>query len=391
MHAEGVVKQPQTVSAGDNMEKLKILVVEHDKGTQALYQHGLDENLFERRFADTGEGALAAYEDSRPDIIILDIGLPDIDGISILRKIREEKKDALTTIIVAGSLSGRDTVEKSINIGIDGFIVKPFHHRKISENIMNCHNRHSSTNTAFDSDTLNEMIKHNWSHLDTIEGDLRKIDLSVGMEIRINIQGIDSKLKSFITGIHHGQYILIQCPGMAAIEPILFTGNVVHVVYIYLGNLYSFKSYILNSISVPSKLIFLSYPESVEVYRLRRNRRANCFLNASIRSADGEIEYTGVVLDISLGGCRFVTIPNAGISRLIQVQDEIKITLEVTGSIDPLLLSGELRSITQDSRRISMGIMFVELGNTARKTIDHYIKTVMNLSQDRIEHFATDQ
>lgn len=288
------------------MEKLKILIVEDDKSTQTIYNHALNEQIFDKLFASTGNDALSVYQEWRPDIIILDIGLPDVDGVFVLNKIRKESKDISTTIIVASSLSDRERVVECVKIGIQGFVVKPIHSQTISEQILQYYNKANKLKNESDHndpDIIVELSKHKWSNLEYTEVSTIKVEINVGIEIVIEIKGVIARLHSFVTGIHHGQYIMVQCPKMTGIDTKLFEGNSVRITYLYSGNIYMFNSNILNFIRSPSRLIFLSYPASVEVQQLRKEQRVNCFLKGLLKVVNHMVEYNGMVIDICVGGC----------------------------------------------------------------------------------------
>ena len=83
-----------------------------------LRRHGMDVED-----APTGEDALERYERVRPDLVVLDLGLPGIDGLEVIRRIRER---APTPIIV---LSARDAERQKISaldLGADDYVTKPF-------------------------------------------------------------------------------------------------------------------------------------------------------------------------------------------------------------------------------------------------------------------------
>lgn len=367
------------------MKGLKTLIVEDDKTTQILYKHGLNEKMFEIRLADTGQSALDIYQEWAPDIVLLDIGLPDIDGISVLRKIREELKDLSTTIIIASSLADREHVVECMKTGIHGFIVKPIHTQTISEKILQYHNRKEGRHHSLANDIVTEMSKYSWSNLCDAQTSMSKVPISLGIEVLLEIKGIDSRLRSFVTGLHHGEYLLIQCPRIPGIETKLYEGNRIRVVYLHDGTVCAFKTQILNFIRNPSRLIFLSYPDSVDVLELRKNPRISCFLKASVRSKEHNTEYDGVVLDINSEGCRFATSPpsevvhsSGQVLRPIHVGEKIEVTVEFAGPKESISFLGVVRNIAESKNRISMGIQFAESNTDAITTVDNYIKTVLN-------------
>jgi DNA-binding response OmpR family regulator len=117
-------------------QKLKTLIIEDSKPIHVIYNAGLSDIVFEKRFEKDGYEALETYNKWKPDIIVLDIMIPGMSGYSLLKEIRQEKKDATTTVVVASSLSGQDTVGDVLKLGVQGYIVKPFTHKEIGHKIL---------------------------------------------------------------------------------------------------------------------------------------------------------------------------------------------------------------------------------------------------------------
>ena len=72
---------------------MKILIVDDDLNIQRLYREELEEEGYETIIASDGTAALELFEKEKPDIVTLDILLPDSDGISILRKMKEKRPE----------------------------------------------------------------------------------------------------------------------------------------------------------------------------------------------------------------------------------------------------------------------------------------------------------
>ena len=85
---------------------MKLLVVDDDINIQRLYQEELEEEGYEVVIASTGNDALDLFEKENPDIVTLDILMPDIDGISLLRKMKEKRPDI--PIIMSTAYDYRD-------------------------------------------------------------------------------------------------------------------------------------------------------------------------------------------------------------------------------------------------------------------------------------------
>lgn len=122
-------------------QKTKILIADDDRSVRVLYDIGLSDDEFEKRFASNGKEALDIYEEWSPDILLLDIMMPELSGYSVLKEIRETRQDKSITIIMATSMSGREDVLDCLKLGIQGYLVKPFRHAELREKINAYHMR----------------------------------------------------------------------------------------------------------------------------------------------------------------------------------------------------------------------------------------------------------
>ena len=105
------------------------LVVEDDEGNRLLLSRFLSKEGFEVDVAEDGPAALQAMAGHAPDVIVFDLGLPGLDGLDVLRRIR---RDSGVPVLV---LSGRDDEPAKLNgfeIGADDYVVKPFSLPEIS-------------------------------------------------------------------------------------------------------------------------------------------------------------------------------------------------------------------------------------------------------------------
>lgn len=103
--------------------KNSILVVEDDKAIRNFMAATLDINNYNCFTADTGEQAILYMTSKNPDIILLDLGLPDIDGVEIIKKVRTW---SLCPIIVV-SARGEDKEKiEALDAGADDYLTKPF-------------------------------------------------------------------------------------------------------------------------------------------------------------------------------------------------------------------------------------------------------------------------
>ena len=100
-----------------------IYVVEDDEGMQEVYEGAFEEN-YDTRIFSTGRDFFEAFNEKKPDLIILDIMLPEKDGFTVLSEIRE--KDEKTPVICVSAKSDEISFVKGLNKGADDYMAKPF-------------------------------------------------------------------------------------------------------------------------------------------------------------------------------------------------------------------------------------------------------------------------
>ena len=74
--------------------------------------------------ASSGEQAIALYQDTRPDVVLMDITMPGMDGLTALKKIREIDADA--RVIICSALGQQQLIGQALELGAKDFIMKPF-------------------------------------------------------------------------------------------------------------------------------------------------------------------------------------------------------------------------------------------------------------------------
>lgn len=105
------------------MNKPSILVVEDDIAIRKLITTTLETHGYQYNTAGTGEASILEATSMQPDIIILDLGLPDMDGVDIIKKVREWSNTPI--IVVSARSEDRDKIE-ALDAGADDYLTKPF-------------------------------------------------------------------------------------------------------------------------------------------------------------------------------------------------------------------------------------------------------------------------
>ena len=101
-----------------------LLVVEDEKRIGELLTSALAANGHDVRQAATGRGALRAAESGHLDLVLLDLGLPDVDGIDVCRELRRRQPDCIIVVLTARK-DEMDVVE-GLESGADDYLTKPF-------------------------------------------------------------------------------------------------------------------------------------------------------------------------------------------------------------------------------------------------------------------------
>lgn len=108
------------------MNTSRILVVEDEEDIRELIHFNLFKEKFDVVTARDGEEALEAYKKENPDLVLLDLMLPKLDGISVCKQLRENKDSHNIPIIMLTAKGGEEDVIKGLESGADDYITKPF-------------------------------------------------------------------------------------------------------------------------------------------------------------------------------------------------------------------------------------------------------------------------
>ena len=101
----------------------RILVVDDEAGLRKALATNLRARGYEVEVADTGEQALVLAADRHPDLVVLDLGLPGIDGIEVIEGIRGWSR---VPIVVLSARGAEDAKVAALDAGADDFVTKPF-------------------------------------------------------------------------------------------------------------------------------------------------------------------------------------------------------------------------------------------------------------------------
>jgi two-component system response regulator MprA len=116
--------------------EMKLLVVEDETRIASFLRRGLSDQGYQVECVGTGAEALERGRDPDLDLLILDLGLSDMDGLDVLRKLRGEGRRVSVLILTARG-EVRDRVE-GLNLGADDYLTKPFEFHEFLARVRAC-------------------------------------------------------------------------------------------------------------------------------------------------------------------------------------------------------------------------------------------------------------
>jgi two-component system, OmpR family, KDP operon response regulator KdpE len=124
---------------------IRILVVDDEAPIQRILRRNLSVSGYEVLIAENGEDALDMVQQYKPDLILLDLGLPgDIDGLHVCQQVREWTQ---TPIIVLSARTEEAHKVKALDLGADDYLTKPFSNGELQARVRACLRRANHTET----------------------------------------------------------------------------------------------------------------------------------------------------------------------------------------------------------------------------------------------------
>ena len=123
------------------MSKKKILIVEDEESLLKLESILLTSKGYEVRGVANGRAALDAIAAETPDLVLLDIMLPEIDGFEVCQRIKENPATAKIPVVMLTAKKSREDMARGEKVGADWYITKPFKSAMVIETIQRFLNR----------------------------------------------------------------------------------------------------------------------------------------------------------------------------------------------------------------------------------------------------------
>ncbi|HEX3932665.1 MAG TPA: response regulator transcription factor [Nocardioides sp.] len=165
-----------------------ILVIEDDPSIRAALDRGLSERGHHVQTAASGIAGLEAVLGDRPDVVLLDLGLPDVDGLTVIGMIRAA---SAVPVIVITAVDDDPTMVRALDSGADDYVVKPFRLDQVTARIRAVMRR-SQRGATTEPIRVGELLIHEPTRTATLAGEQlelarREFDLLFALAERVGV------------------------------------------------------------------------------------------------------------------------------------------------------------------------------------------------------------
>ena len=171
---------------GEFLHPISLLYIEDDQDLRTIYTHYLEEYITHLHYAGNGEEGYERYLKIKPDIILLDINMPKLDGLSLATKIRQTDKEV--KIIITTSHGDQERLLQAIELYLVKYILKPINPNELKEalnkaieEIQEAKGKKRSKRYLLDKDTVwdtkEEKVFHQGSETKLTKNERRLISL----------------------------------------------------------------------------------------------------------------------------------------------------------------------------------------------------------------------
>ena len=113
----------------------KILIVDDEPNIVMALEYTFKKNNFEVFIARDGQEALDILKNKQPDIIILDVMMPNVDGFETLKQIKKDERLKHCKVLFLSAKNKEKDIEKGLGLGANLYVVKPFSIKKLIEQV----------------------------------------------------------------------------------------------------------------------------------------------------------------------------------------------------------------------------------------------------------------
>jgi hypothetical protein len=208
-----------------------------------------------------------------------------------------------------------------------------------------------------------------------------RLNIELGAQLLVQKTGADERINATLVGLEPNAYLILRVNAYSFKQLKLKAKDEFTVRYFCLGTAYGFRASALGVIQKPFRLLFLSYPEHIEKFDLRRSKRVTCYIPATAVLKEKAVK--GVISDIGTDGCRFnIKLPGAIEPHDVKVVDQIKLAFPLLGMKGRHDFDGIVRNTSQTPELISLGISFDNVDKQIARKIAAYIESVAEYTED---------
>lgn len=164
------------------MSSYSILIVDDEPDNFDVIEALLPSETYQLHYANCGKDAIASLDKFDPDLILLDVMMPDLDGIEVCKQIKLMSKWHAVPIIMVTALSGKEDLARCLAAGADDFITKPVHGLELLARV------NSMLRIKRQHDRIKSFSKLQRNNIHTLSNNLNeiKLDLAVGFPNEFN-------------------------------------------------------------------------------------------------------------------------------------------------------------------------------------------------------------
>lgn len=161
------------------MSKEKILVIEDDEDIAELLKYNLEKEGYQVIWSNTGESGIKAAGTKQPQLMLLDIMLPGIDGLEVCKALKRDVKTEIIPIIMLTAKGEEADIVAGLELGAEDYITKPFSPRVVIARIRAVLRRRDSETKAVNNDIIkiHDLAIHTGRHEVKYKG--KKMDLTL--------------------------------------------------------------------------------------------------------------------------------------------------------------------------------------------------------------------
>ena len=160
----------------------KVLIVEDDNDLVKLLKYNLEKEGFRVNYATDGTIALAEARRDPPDLVILDLMLPGLDGLEVCRQLRRADRFAGTPVLILSARNEEADRVVGLEVGADDYVTKPFSTREVIARVRALLRRHEQVGPSRSKLQRGELVIDPNAHMVSVNG--RAIELSA-LEFRL--------------------------------------------------------------------------------------------------------------------------------------------------------------------------------------------------------------